>query len=147
MRILGPGDEFGHPFDPDLDPDKPVANFLEYAKAPHLDLLHDDGADTAPASRGSGRKDGRAELLVIARQDWISTLQSCRCMRGDEITMFCVGSASRDFPNTWYKITFTDGKILWWRSSGNADTKFDAFGTLEGELGTKRKLHQCPVSC
>jgi len=78
VRILGPGDEFGHPFDPDLDVDKPVATFLEYAKAPHLDLLHDDGVEAASASPGLGRKDGRAELLVIGRQDWISTVQSCR---------------------------------------------------------------------
>lgn len=89
VRVLGPGDEFGHPFDPDLDLDKPVANFLEYAKAPHLDLLHDDGGEAAPPSRGSGRKDGRAELLVIGRQDWISTLQSCRYVRGGRNHAVC----------------------------------------------------------
>lgn len=78
MRTLGPGDEFGHPFDPDLDLDKPVTNFLEYAKAPHLDLIYEGGGEVANALRGGSRKDGRAELLVIGRQDWISTLQASR---------------------------------------------------------------------
>lgn len=78
MRTLGPGDEFGHPFDPDLDLDKPVTNFMEYAKVPHLDLIHEGGEEAANAPRGGSRKDGRAEMLVIGRQDWISTLQASR---------------------------------------------------------------------
>ncbi|CAM9238776.1 unnamed protein product, partial [Hapterophycus canaliculatus] len=80
VRALGPGEEFGHPLDPDLDLDKPVADFLEYAKAPHLDVLCDGGGDVAAlaAVRGGSRKDGRAELLVVGRQDWIATLQTCR---------------------------------------------------------------------
>ncbi|CAN0118377.1 unnamed protein product [Ectocarpus sp. 6 AP-2014] len=78
VRVLGAGQEFGHPLEPDLDGDKPVEDFLEYAKTPHLELLHDSGGDVAATTRGGGRKDGRAELLVIGRQDWISTLQTCR---------------------------------------------------------------------
>lgn len=79
VRVLGPGGEFGHPLDPDLDLDKPVTDFQEYAKAPHLDLLHDGGGEAAAsATRGGSRKDGRAELLVIGRQDWISTLEISR---------------------------------------------------------------------
>ncbi|CAN0520094.1 unnamed protein product, partial [Ectocarpus sp. 12 AP-2014] len=78
VRVLGAGQEFGHPLDPDLDSDKPVEDFIEYAKTPHLELLHDGGGDVAAKTRGGGRKDGRAELLVIGRQDWILTLQTCR---------------------------------------------------------------------
>lgn len=80
VRALGPGGEFGHPLDPDLDLDKPVTDFQEYAKAPHLDLLHDGGGESLSATRGGSRKDGRAELLVIGRQDWISTLGISRCV-------------------------------------------------------------------
>ncbi|CAB1120453.1 unnamed protein product [Ectocarpus sp. CCAP 1310/34] len=78
VRVLGAGQEFGHPLDPDLDGDKPVEDFLEYAKTPHLELPHDGGGDVAAKTRGGGRKDGRAELLVIGRQDWVSTLRTCR---------------------------------------------------------------------
>lgn len=77
--MLGPGGEFGHPLDPDLDLDKPVTDFQEYAKTPHLDLLHDGRGEAAASVTGGGsRKDGRAELLVIGRQDWISTLAISR---------------------------------------------------------------------
>ncbi|CAM9661387.1 unnamed protein product, partial [Ectocarpus fasciculatus] len=78
VRVLGAGQEFGLPLDPDLDGDKPVEDFLEYAKTPHLELPHDGSGDGTATTRGGGRKDGRAELLVIGRQDWISTLQTCR---------------------------------------------------------------------
>ena len=87
MRTLGPGDEFGHPFDPDLDLDKPVATFTEYAKAPHLDLINEGGEEAANASRGGNRKDGIAEMLVIGRQDWISTLQASRHVKYNTLSL------------------------------------------------------------
>ena len=72
-----PGNEFGATLDPDLDADQPVDGFEEYAKAPHTDSTSNSsggGSDTV----NTGRKDGRAELLVIGRQDWISTLKCSR---------------------------------------------------------------------
>lgn len=79
-RTLAPGDEFGAPLDPDLDPDQPVAGFQEYAKTAPLDLCHDSEDDDAAAAHGGGRKDGKAELLVIGRQEWISTTKCSRCV-------------------------------------------------------------------
>lgn len=76
--MLVPGNEFGAILDPDLDPDQPVEAFEEYAKAPHIDAgggSGGGGTDAVDTVRGGGRKDGRAELLVIGRQDWISTLK------------------------------------------------------------------------
>lgn len=87
-----PGNEFGAILDPDLDPDQPVEAFEEYAKAPHIEVGnasadgHGGGGDNDAVDtvRGGGRKDGRAELLVIGRQDWISTVK-CSRYRSDPI--------------------------------------------------------------
>lgn len=90
-----PGNEFGAILDPDLDPDQPVEAFEEYAKAPHMEagIISDGsgsgggGTDAVDTVRGGGRKDGRAELLVIGRQDWISTV---KCS-----TRYCLGPTYR----------------------------------------------------
>ncbi|CAM9939088.1 unnamed protein product [Laminaria digitata] len=80
--LLVPGNEFGAILDPDLDPDQPVDGFEEYAKAPHVDVGHTSGGgggnDAVNTVRGGGRQDGKAELLVIGRQDWISTVKCSR---------------------------------------------------------------------
>lgn len=64
--------------------------FEEYAKAPHIEVGNASGSgdgahgghggdnDAVDTVRGGGRKDGRTELLVIGRQDWISTVKCSR---------------------------------------------------------------------
>lgn len=70
-RVLAPGDEFGAPLDPDPDLDRPVPGFQEYAKNPPIDVHHDSGGRSdAPNSAQGVRKDRKAELLVIGRQEW-----------------------------------------------------------------------------
>lgn len=81
-RSLVPGSEFGAPLDPDTAINEPVASFQEYAKsAPVKVHHHHDGDDPATSADVGGRKDGRAELLVIGRQEWASTVKNSRYVK------------------------------------------------------------------
>ena len=81
-RTLVTGNEFGAPLDLDFISDQPMSVFQEYAKNASFDGCQhtvSGGRSDEPLAAGNGvQKDGRAELLVIARKDWASSLQCSR---------------------------------------------------------------------
>lgn len=76
--VLRAAGEFGAPLDPGLNVDEPIGGFEEYAKTTPLENYHDDERDNSVTAAKGSRKDGRAELLVIGRQDWSATIKCSR---------------------------------------------------------------------